>query len=54
MFLAKYDIGNLICEEYAYTMTWYEEKTDLKLARRFLRKNKNSSLKKQLSWSTVY
>jgi len=54
MFLAKYDIGNLICEEYAYTMTWYEEKTDLKLARRFLRKNKNSSLKKQLFWSTVY
>ena len=42
--LAKYDLVNLICEEFSYTMTWYEEKTDLKRAWRFLRTNKNSPL----------
>ena len=40
--LAKYDHWNLICEESSYTMTWYEEKTDLKCAWRFLRTNKKS------------
>ena len=41
MCLAKYDHRNLICEESSYTMTWYEEKVNLKRAWRFLRPNKN-------------
>jgi len=40
--LARYDHRNLIYEESSYTMTWYEVKTDLKRAWRFLRTNKNS------------
>ena len=34
-----------LCEESSYTMTWYEEKTDLKRGWRFLRTNKSSPLK---------
>jgi len=33
--LAKYDVGNIMCEESSYTMTWYEEETDLKRAWHF-------------------
>ena len=53
IFLAKCDLGNLMCEESSYTVTWYEEKTDLKCAWRFLRANKNSPLWKRLFWGTV-
>jgi len=33
MFLTKYDLGNnLTYKKSSYTMTWYEDKTDLKHA----------------------
>jgi len=53
-FLAKCDIGNLVCTKNSYTMTWHEEKTDLKCAWHFLRRNKNSPREKQLFGGTVY
>jgi len=51
--LAKYDLGNLRCEESSYTMTWYEEKKDLNRALSILRTNKNS-LNNPLLGGTVH
>ena len=46
--LAKYDHRKLMCEQSSYTMTWYEEKTNLQRAWRFLSTNKDSPIKKLL------
>jgi len=43
-----------LCEEQTYTMAWYEEKTDLKRAWRFIRTNKNSPLIKRFIRGIMY
>ena len=53
MFLAKYYHRNVICEESSCTMTWYEEKTDVKRAWCILRTVKNSPLN-ILFWGVQY